>query len=83
MYKAFIEPDLALAHIRIYNTFNPFSGFMDATYILKSAKKTDGRAVEEYLEASCRGGFPLLLFLLLLLLLLCCFDSLQALLQSH
>ena len=38
MYKAFIEPDLAKAHLRISNTFNPFSGFMDATYILKSAK---------------------------------------------
>jgi len=36
MYKAFIEPDLKSAHLRIYNTFNPFSGFMDATYILKS-----------------------------------------------
>ena len=65
MYKAFIEPDLALAHIRIYNTFNPFSGFMDATYILKSAKKTDGSTVEEYLEAR-GGGFSLFLLLLLL-----------------
>lgn len=38
MYKAFIEPDLATAQIRIYNHFNPFTGFMNATYILKSAK---------------------------------------------
>ena len=36
MYKAYIEPDLKSAHLRIYNTFNPFTGFMDATYILKS-----------------------------------------------
>lgn len=26
MYKAFIEPDLKGAHLRVYNTFNPFSG---------------------------------------------------------
>ena len=26
MYKAFIEPDLKTAHLKIYNTFNPFSG---------------------------------------------------------
>lgn len=26
------------AHLRVYNTFNPFSGFMSPTYILKSAK---------------------------------------------
>lgn len=35
MYKAFIEPDLQTAHIRIVNKFNPFSGFQTATYILK------------------------------------------------
>ncbi|PRW57239.1 Uridine-cytidine kinase C [Chlorella sorokiniana] len=38
MYKAFIEPDLKGAHLRVYNTFNPFSGFMSPTYIVKSAK---------------------------------------------
>lgn len=37
MYKAFIEPDLQAAHLRIHNRFNPFSGFMSPTYILKSA----------------------------------------------
>ena len=26
MYKAFIEPDLKLAQLRIYNSFNPFAG---------------------------------------------------------
>lgn len=36
MYKAFIEPDLQTAHIRITNNFNPFSGLQKPTYILKS-----------------------------------------------
>lgn len=35
MYKAFIEPDLQTAHIKIINKFNPFSGFQNPTYILK------------------------------------------------
>lgn len=35
MYKAFIEPDLQTAHIKITNKFNPFSGFQNPTYILK------------------------------------------------
>ncbi|KAG7023265.1 Uridine-cytidine kinase C [Cucurbita argyrosperma subsp. argyrosperma] len=38
MYKAFIEPDLQTAHIRIINKFNPFTGFQNPTYILKSTK---------------------------------------------
>ncbi|EFJ49038.1 hypothetical protein VOLCADRAFT_59885 [Volvox carteri f. nagariensis] len=38
MYKAFIEPDLQTAHLRVVNSFNPFSGFMNATYILKSKR---------------------------------------------
>ncbi|XP_050374006.1 inorganic pyrophosphatase TTM2 [Argentina anserina] len=38
MYKAFIEPDLQTAHIKIVNKFNPFTGFQSPTYILKSAK---------------------------------------------
>ncbi|XP_015074743.1 inorganic pyrophosphatase TTM2-like [Solanum pennellii] len=36
MYKAFIEPDLKTAHIKIINKFNPFTGFQSPTYILKS-----------------------------------------------
>lgn len=35
MYKAFIEPDLKTAHIKIINKFNPFSGFQNPTYVLK------------------------------------------------
>ncbi|XP_059453324.1 inorganic pyrophosphatase TTM1-like isoform X1 [Corylus avellana] len=38
MYKAFIEPDLQTAHIKIINKFNPFSGFQNPTYILKSTR---------------------------------------------
>ncbi|XP_016722766.2 inorganic pyrophosphatase TTM2 isoform X3 [Gossypium hirsutum] len=39
MYKAFIEPDLQTAHIKVVNKFNPFTGFQSPTYILKSARK--------------------------------------------
>jgi hypothetical protein len=35
MYKAFIEPDLETAHIKIRNKFNPFTGFQNPMYILK------------------------------------------------
>lgn len=38
MYKAFIEPDLRTAHIKITNKFNPFTGFQNPTYILKSPR---------------------------------------------
>ncbi|KAF6166327.1 hypothetical protein GIB67_015873 [Kingdonia uniflora] len=38
MYKAFIEPDLRTAHIKIVNKFNPFTGFQNPIYILKSTK---------------------------------------------
>ncbi|CAA6670085.1 unnamed protein product [Spirodela intermedia] len=41
MYKAFIEPDLQTAHIKIINKFNPFSGFQNPTYILKSVISED------------------------------------------
>ena len=50
MYKAYIEPDLKTAHLRIYNTFNPFSGFMAPTYILKSAKPVDLDAIPAVLK---------------------------------
>ncbi|XP_010261757.1 PREDICTED: uridine-cytidine kinase C-like isoform X1 [Nelumbo nucifera] len=38
MYKAFIEPDLQTAHIKITNKFNPFTGFQNPMYILKSLR---------------------------------------------
>jgi len=50
MYKAFIEPDLNTAHLKIYNTFNPFSGFMAPTYILKSAKTVGPEAIKAVLK---------------------------------
>ena len=49
MYKAFIEPDLKTAHLRIYNPFNPFTGFMSPTYILKSGKRVDLESLRESL----------------------------------
>lgn len=39
MYKAFIEPDLQTAQIKISNKFNPFTGFQSPTYILKVRTK--------------------------------------------
>ena len=63
MYKAYIEPDLETAHLRIYNTFNPFSGFMNATYILKSNKPITKQAIKECLKASfCHTMSPCMLF---------------------
>lgn len=58
MYKAYIEPDLKSAHLRIYNTFNPFTGFMDATYILKSDVAVTDEQVMTVLvpHASTSGG---------------------------
>ena len=50
MYKAFIEPDLETAHLKIHNTFNPFSGFMNATYILKSQKTITVEEAESVLQ---------------------------------
>ena len=50
MFKAFIEPDLKMAHLKIYNTFNPFSGFMNATYILKSAKPVTKAQIKAVLQ---------------------------------
>ncbi|CAH9131221.1 unnamed protein product [Cuscuta epithymum] len=38
MYKAYIEPDLQKAHIKITNKFNPFKGFQSPTFILKSSR---------------------------------------------
>lgn len=38
--QAFIEPDLEKAHIRIVNSFNPFSGLLNPIYTLKSANVT-------------------------------------------
>eukprot|EP00201_Polytomella_parva_P012063 CAMPEP_0175063392 /NCGR_PEP_ID=MMETSP0052_2-20121109/14730_1 /TAXON_ID=51329 ORGANISM="Polytomella parva, Strain SAG 63-3" /NCGR_SAMPLE_ID=MMETSP0052_2 /ASSEMBLY_ACC=CAM_ASM_000194 /LENGTH=352 /DNA_ID=CAMNT_0016329583 /DNA_START=160 /DNA_END=1215 /DNA_ORIENTATION=+ len=37
MYKAFIEPDLQTAQLKIINSFNPFSSLLSTTFILKSS----------------------------------------------
>ena len=41
MYKAYIEPGLNEAHIRIRNRFNPFQGLLDPVYVVKSQKLVD------------------------------------------
>lgn len=54
MYKAFIEPDLQTAHIKIINKFNPFSGFQNPSYILKVNPSVSGES-ETY--KGCFGNF--------------------------
>ena len=61
MYKAYIEPDLKTAHLKIYNTFNPFSGFMDPTYILKSAQKVSREVINSLLKVQFSTQVPTLL----------------------
>lgn len=51
MYKAFIEPDLETAHIKIVNKFNPFSGFQTPNYILKSTRIVTVDQIKEVLSA--------------------------------
>ncbi|XP_058775562.1 inorganic pyrophosphatase TTM2-like isoform X2 [Vicia villosa] len=53
MYKAFIEPDLKTAHIKITNKFNPFTGFQSPTYILKSAKTVAVDQIKAVLSEDC------------------------------
>lgn len=50
MYKAFIEPDLETAHIKIVNKFNPFSGFQTPNYILKSTRIVTVDQIKEVLS---------------------------------
>lgn len=50
MYKAFIEPDLETAHIKIVNKFNPFSGFQTPNYILKSTRIVTVDQIKEALS---------------------------------
>lgn len=53
MYKAFIEPDLKTAHLRIYNEFNPFSGFQNPIYTLKSSKQIGEDTLREICPELC------------------------------
>lgn len=52
MYKAYIEPDLKAAHLQIHNKFNPFSGFMNPTYILKSPKRIPAEEIKKVLKVT-------------------------------
>uniref|UniRef100_A0A7S0S2Q8 CYTH domain-containing protein n=1 Tax=Chlamydomonas leiostraca TaxID=1034604 RepID=A0A7S0S2Q8_9CHLO len=56
MFKAYIEPNLNSAQLRINNAFNPFSGFMHPTYILKSARVPDMEVLKRELEAMTGGA---------------------------
>ncbi|OIW21642.1 hypothetical protein TanjilG_06946 [Lupinus angustifolius] len=49
MYKAYIEPDLQTAHIKITNKFNPFIGFQSPTYILKSTRNLTADQIKSLL----------------------------------
>ena len=54
MYKAFIEPDLRTAHLKVVNSFNPFAGFQDPTYILKSDRVPDEARIHAVLGKDCQ-----------------------------
>ncbi|RWW25775.1 hypothetical protein GW17_00009865, partial [Ensete ventricosum] len=54
MYKAFIEPDLQTAHIKISNKFNPFTGFQNPTYILKSPRSVSVDKIKAVLSKEHR-----------------------------
>uniref|UniRef100_A0A2P2MBH6 JHL10I11.7 protein n=1 Tax=Rhizophora mucronata TaxID=61149 RepID=A0A2P2MBH6_RHIMU len=54
MYKAFIEPDLQTAHIKIISKFNPFSGFQNPTYILKSTRSSTDEQIKAILSEKFR-----------------------------
>jgi hypothetical protein len=47
MYKAFIEPCLSRAHIRVTNSFNPFAGFKEPIQILKTEEHVSVDMVTE------------------------------------
>ncbi|XAR65348.1 Uridine kinase [Bertholletia excelsa] len=50
MYKAFIEPDLRTAHLKITNKFNPFTGLQSPTYILKSSKRVTINQIKDVMS---------------------------------
>nr|XP_009410716.1 PREDICTED: uridine-cytidine kinase C [Musa acuminata subsp. malaccensis] len=56
MYKAFIEPDLRTAHIKISNKFNPFTGFQNPTYILKSSRTVSVDQIKAVLSKEHNEG---------------------------
>jgi uridine kinase len=50
MYKAFIEPDLKYADVKIVNTFNPLSGLLNPMYTLKSHRQLSKEDVLRVLQ---------------------------------
>ena len=54
MYKAFIEPDLRTAHLKVVNSFNPFQGFQDPVYILKSDRVPEEKLIKAVLGNDCQ-----------------------------
>ena len=54
MYKAFIEPDLRTAHLKVVNSFNPFAGFRIRTYILKSDRVPEESRIKAVLGKDCQ-----------------------------
>mmetsp|Transcript_31945 Transcript_31945/g.71006 ORF Transcript_31945/g.71006 Transcript_31945/m.71006 type:complete len:691 (-) Transcript_31945:161-2233(-) len=50
MYRVYVEPDLKTAQLRITNSFNPFTGFMSPSYVIKSAQVPDIDTVRKALE---------------------------------
>ena len=54
MYKAFIEPSIRAAHIRVTNSFNPFAGFKEPVQILK----TEEAVTVDMARACLRELFP-------------------------
>ena len=55
MYKAFIEPCLNRAHIRVTNNFNPFAGFKEPVQILKTQEAVDVERVIHVLQEMFPG----------------------------
>lgn len=54
-YKAFIEPCLRQAHIRVTNNFNPFAGFKEPIQILKTEESVTVEMVRECLREMFPG----------------------------
>jgi hypothetical protein len=55
MYKAFIEPCLSRAHIRVTNSFNPFAGFKEPIQILKTEEHVSVDVVVECMREMFPG----------------------------
>eukprot|EP01155_Anaeramoeba_flamelloides_P043201 Anaeramoba_flamelloidesc36977_g1_i2.p1 GENE.c36977_g1_i2~~c36977_g1_i2.p1 ORF type:complete len:367 (-),score=108.94 c36977_g1_i2:532-1632(-) len=45
MYKAFVEPTIKYAHLKILNRFNPFAALLNPTYTLKTTEKVTEEAI--------------------------------------